>query len=76
MSALRTLITASFVTVVVGCITSRPPEAVDFRRIESLKELEGTYQNLGEVGPGTPATYLSEIIWPKAGLSHKAYSRC
>lgn len=56
-----------------GCITSRPPDNADFGRIETVSDLEGIYQNLGEREQGAPPIYLSAVIWPKAAeLNHAA----
>ncbi len=56
-----------------GCyFTSGPPANAEFDPIEQLNDLDGVYQNLGEGGPDTATTYLtdtiylSEIIWPDA----------
>ncbi len=56
-----------------GCyFTSGPPANAEFDHIEQLNDLDGVYQNLGEGGPNTDTTYLtdtiylSEIIWPDA----------
>ncbi len=61
-----------------GCnFNSEPPANTEFDRIEQLNDLDGVYQNLGEGGPDTDTTYLtdtiylSEIIWPgAAGRDH------
>jgi len=54
-----------------GCdFSAAPPANVGFDDIEQLNDLDGVYQNLGEGGPDTDTTYLtdtiylSEIIWP------------
>jgi len=53
------------VSALTGCFASRPPDNVDFGAAQSLRDLEGTYWNLGEFDPKqTPAAYLSKIIWP------------
>ncbi len=56
-----------------GCyFRSGPPANVGIDDIEQLNDLDGVYQNLGEGGPDTDTTYLtdtiylSEIIWPDA----------
>ncbi len=56
-----------------GCyFPSGPPADMGFDDIEQLNDLDGVYQNLGEGGPDTDTTYLtdtiylSEIIWPDA----------
>ena len=56
--------------VLAGCISSSPPDSIDFRRIESVSDLEGTYRNLSEGGSGE--SYLSAIIWPNEALDHRA----
>jgi hypothetical protein len=56
-----------------GCITTGPTDNVDFDKIETIRELEGVYQNLGEREQGAPPVYLSQVIWPKtAGIAHAA----
>jgi hypothetical protein len=59
-----------------GCdFSAAPPADVGFDDIEELNDLDGVYQNLGEGGPDTDTTYLtdtiylSEIIWPDATSS-------
>jgi hypothetical protein len=54
-----------------GCSSYRPTDNVGFDKIETLKELEGVYQNLGEGEQGNLPVYLSEVIWPKPeGIRH------
>ena len=68
-----TLITWIAAILLSGCyFTSEPPANAGFDHIEHLNDLDGIYQNLGEGGPDTDTTYLtdtiylSEIIWPDA----------
>ena len=63
-----------FLTLLLnGCFASRPLENTDFRPIESLHDLAGTYRNLGEGDEKSGPRYLSAIIWPKsADLDHEA----
>lgn len=61
----------SLVFLLNGCITSGPTDNAGFDKIETLKELEGVYQNLGEGEQGESPVYLSEVIWPKTvGIPH------
>jgi hypothetical protein len=54
-----------------GCNSYRPTDNVGFDKIETLKELEGVYQNLGEGEQGNLSVYLSQMIWPKSeGIRH------
>lgn len=63
----------SLVLLLGGCHITGPTDNVDFSKIETIKELEGVYQNLGEREQGAPPTYLSEVIWPKSGgIAHAA----
>ena len=65
----------SLVLLLGGCryISSGPTNNVDFGKIETIRELEGVYQNLGEREQGAPPIYLSEVIWPKTeGIAHAA----
>src|SRR5438093_1175367 len=57
-----------------GCITTtRPPENVEFGNIETIRDLEGVYQNLGEGKQGATPVYLSAVIWPRTeGMIHAA----
>lgn len=63
----------SLVLLLGGCITTGPTDNVGFGKIETIKELEGVYQNLGEREQGAPPIYLSQVIWPKTGgIAHAA----
>jgi hypothetical protein len=63
----------SLVLLLGGCITTGPTDNVDFGKIETIRELEGVYQNLGEREQGAPPVYLSRVIWPEAaGIDHAA----
>jgi len=69
----RLLSLVSLVLLLNGCFTSGPTDNVGFDKIETLRELEGVYQNLGEREQGAPPVYLSQVIWPKtAGIDHAA----
>jgi hypothetical protein len=66
MTKMLNLIVFSFVVVMGGCIGySSPPGNVAFDHIETLKDLEGVYQNLGEGGWREKPFYLSMLIWPR-----------
>ena len=61
----------SLVLLLNGCNSYRPTDNVSFDKIETLKELEGVYQNLGEGEQGHLPVYLSKVIWPKPeGIRH------
>lgn len=47
-----------------GCFTSRPQNYAEFGNIVKVKQLEGVYKNVGEVGKGETPVYLSALIWP------------
>lgn len=56
-----------------GCVfISKPDNNVDFERVEKIKQLEGTYLNLGVGGKGSNSTYLSRLIWPNSDIDHKS----
>lgn len=71
---MRKLLPLLFIVVFLGaCINSSPLDNADFGRIETVNDLEGIYQNLGEREQGAPPIYLSAVIWPKAAeLNHAA----
>lgn len=53
-----------------GCASSKPAHNVGFERAQSLRGLDGTYRNLGEVDPKYEhSEYLSAIIWPRLDAS-------
>lgn len=57
--------------VLSGCILrSAPVDNAAFRSVDSLKELEGVYQNLGEGASAGHPVYLSSLIWPSQGIPH------
>ncbi len=60
------------VLLLIGCATySKPPNNADFASIQKLKEIEGTYQNLGISEKNSPPVYLSRIIWQNvSGIDH------
>ncbi len=59
--------------VLSGCISSSAPkDNVDFARVESLSDLDGTYQNQGEGKLGPVADYLSSLIWPEEKINPKS----
>jgi hypothetical protein len=63
----------SLVLLLNGCISSGPTDNVGFDKFETIRELEGIYQNLGEREQGAPPVYLSQVIWPKTeGIAHAA----
>lgn len=61
----KLVISILFAVFLTGCFTMGPPNNVGFGRIETISDLEGVYQNLGEQDPGAYPIYLSSIIWPK-----------
>jgi hypothetical protein len=56
-----------------GCVVlSAPVGNSDFDYIETLDQLEGKYQNLGEGGTESIEFYLSRLIWPReADFDHE-----
>ncbi|HEX9757482.1 MAG TPA: hypothetical protein VGB26_06730 [Nitrospiria bacterium] len=69
----RLILLFSLVLLLGGCITTGPTNNVDFGKIETIRELEGVYQNLGEREQGAYPIYLSQVIWPKTvGIDHAA----
>jgi hypothetical protein len=48
-----------------GCTTLRPHDDVGFGEMDSVRELEGTYANRGEIDAQVPTLLLSSIIWPR-----------
>lgn len=48
----------------VGCTSIGPANNAGFDSIETLKDLEGVYNNLSEGSPKFNGFYLSRIIWP------------
>jgi hypothetical protein len=55
----------SVVILLGGCFISRPPNNSAFGSIETTRDLEGVYQNIGEGKPENRPIYLSTLIWPK-----------
>ena len=57
-----------------GCSSSKPAQNVGFEKAHSLRDLDGTYRNLGEIDPKyEQSDYLSAIIWPRLDASqHRA----
>lgn len=67
MARLFNLIALCFSVAMTGCVAfSSPPGNVAFDQIETLEDLEGLYQNLGEGGWRTKPFYLSMLIWPRS----------
>ena len=62
--------------MLAGCSSSRPAQNVGFEEAGSLRDLDGTYRNLGESDPKyRQSDYLSAIIWPRLDASqHAAFS--
>ena len=59
---------ALIAVALTGCSASKPAHNVGFGAARSLRELDGTYRNLGETDPRhTRNEYLSGIIWPGLG---------
>jgi hypothetical protein len=53
-----------------GCFATGPPHNLPFRPIGGLRDLEGTYRNLGEAGKSEGTVYLSSMIWGNMIISH------
>lgn len=61
----RLLLVLFISLLLMGCATSsKPADNTEFANLQTLRELEGTYQNLGLRQEKTPPFYLSSIIWP------------
>jgi hypothetical protein len=59
--------------LVSGCsYHSVPPDNVDFLSVESLREFEGVFRNLGERDSDRPPVYLSSLIWKSNNINHSA----
>ncbi|MFI5344471.1 MAG: hypothetical protein ACHQUC_09650 [Chlamydiales bacterium] len=68
---MRDLISILFITLLLtGCITAKPQNNADFGEVETIKDLEGIYQNKGEGGSGQSTKYLSSLIWPNDPTVH------
>lgn len=62
-----------FCLLLSGCIfRSAPPDNVGFQPVESLKEFEGVFRNLGESGSEGQPVYLSYLIWKSQDIPHHA----
>ncbi|HXV22233.1 MAG TPA: hypothetical protein VD811_14705 [Desulfuromonadales bacterium] len=62
-----------FCILVSGCIFhSAPPDNVGFLSVESLRELEGVFRNLGESDAERQPVYLSSLIWKSSDIAHSA----
>jgi hypothetical protein len=60
-----------FCLLLSACIFhSAPPDNVEFQPVESLKDFEGVFRNLGERGPGEKPVYLSYLIWNSREIPH------
>ena len=69
----KLLLLFCLVLLLNGCDKSIPPDNVDFGNIQTIKALEGVYQNLGEGEQGYEPIYLSSVIWPKlARIDHSS----
>jgi len=51
-----------------GCGASMPPNNVGFARLSTIRDLQGSYENRGELAEGVNSgpRYLSAVIWPEA----------
>ena len=56
----------SLMIVVGGCVSSAPHDNADFRSVDQLRALDGTYQNRGEGEEGLRTIFLSGLVWPSA----------
>ena len=57
--------------LVSGCsYHSAPPDNVDFLPVESLREFEGVFRNLGERDSDRQPVYLSSLIWKSGDITH------
>lgn len=66
------LIVVVGLTLLGGCIVSKSPsDSQPFSNVRSGRELEGTYNNIGEVGFGSRPVLLSAVIWPASDVPHK-----
>ena len=62
---IRNIFLFILITPIFGCMSTAPVDNAPFSKITSIDQLEGTYKNKGDSGPGnTYNIYLSQIIWP------------
>jgi hypothetical protein len=66
------IICLALIVLCAGCFTSKAPEGdLGFSKVSRLGEFAGCYLNRGETEAGQPPIYLSQTIWPYAGLNHQ-----